>query len=88
MISVVIVLVREQGTWHIRRCAVNFGDARIRACPCPTRTFWSQTAATTEMKRRAMHYLRQKGYTDSPLDIDWHVEGVDQPDSCDHPNRL
>lgn len=37
MISVVIVFVREKSTWHIRRCAVNFGDARIQACPCPTR---------------------------------------------------
>ena len=81
MISVVIVLAHEQHTWRISRCAVNFGDARIRACPCPSRKFSSQAAATTEMKRRAMHYLRQKGYTDSPLDIDWHVEVVDQPDS-------
>jgi hypothetical protein len=78
MISVVILLVREQTTWHIRRCAVNLGD-RIRACPCPTRVFSSQDAATEAMKRRVMQHLWQKGYTDSPLDIDWHIKGLAPP---------
>jgi hypothetical protein len=31
------------------------------------------------MKRRVMQYLRQKGYTDSPLDLDWHIEVIDPP---------
>ena len=86
MISVVMMLVRERHTWHIRRCAVNLGD-RIRSCPCPTRSFSSQYRATETMKRRVMQYLRQKGYTDSPLDMDWHIEVVAPPHgSVDSPS--
>jgi hypothetical protein len=82
MISVLIVLVRGRTRWHISRCAVNFVD-RIRSCPCPTRSYESKHAATEAMKRRAMQYLRQKGYTDSPLDINWQVAVADP-----HRNRL
>lgn len=78
MISIVIVLVREQNTWQISRCAVKVDHGRIRACPCPTRSFSSQEAATNAMKRRAMQYLRQKGHT--VVDIDWHVAVVDPPE--------
>ena len=87
MISVVMMLVRERNTWHIRRCAVNLGD-RIRSCPCPTRSFSSQYAATEAMNRRVMQYLRQKGYTDSPLDMDWHIEVVAQPDGPFDPTSM
>jgi hypothetical protein len=88
MISIVIIVGREHQAWHVRRCAINVGESRIRACPCPTRTFSSHTAATNAMKRRAMQYLRQKGYTDSPLDIDWHVEVVDPPHAPRDPGNL
>ena len=77
MISVVIILVRDRRTWQISRCAVNFGDRRIRACPCPTRRFSSPEAAIDVMKHRAMQYVRGKGYTDSPLDIEWHIAVAD-----------
>jgi hypothetical protein len=36
----------------------------------PPEDFSSEKAAIEAMKRRAMQYLRHKGYTDSPLDID------------------
>jgi hypothetical protein len=88
MISIVILLIREQDSWQISRCAVNFGDGRIRSIPCPTRTFSPQTAAINAMKRRAMQYLRQKGYADSPLDIEWHVEVVDPPYGPRDPGNL
>jgi hypothetical protein len=34
------------------------------------------------MKRRVMQYVRQKGHTDSPLDVQWHVE-IDLPSNGD-----
>ena len=80
MITIVIILVHEKDAWQISRCAVNVGHGRIRSCPCPTRHFSSKAAAIETMKRRAMQYLRRKGYTDSPLDIEWHIALADPPD--------
>ena len=80
MISIIIVLVRGRTRWHISRCGVELGD-RIRVCPCPRRSYQSKHAATEAMKRRAMQYLRQKGCTDSPLDIEWLVAIADPSQS-------
>ena len=89
MISVVIILVHEKDAWQISRTALNLGKDRIRSCPCPTRHFASKATAIEAMKRRAMQrrvmqYLRQKGYTDSPLDIEWHIAVATQPESHNH----
>jgi hypothetical protein len=85
MISVAIQLIREGQDWRIHRCAVNVGNNRIRACAAPSRKFGSEVAATNAMKRRVMEYLRLKGHTDSPVDIAWHVEVIDAPDSPRNP---
>ena len=84
MISVVIILVHAKDAWQINRTALNLGKDRIRSCPCPTCHFASKAAAIEAMKRRAMQYLWQKGYTDSPLDIEWHIAVANQPESHSH----
>lgn len=34
-----------------------------------------------------MQYLRQKGYTDSPLDIEWHIAIADPPEALESPGK-
>lgn len=73
MISVVIDLVKAPKQWQIMHCVITLADGRLRPLLCPTRKYSSRDSAINAMKRRVMEYVRQKGCTDSPLDIDWHI---------------